>query len=64
MTRKHFVALARKLAWNRPEKKGVRLSQWIKDCKAVADVCNAANMQFDRDRFLLACGLTEKEING
>ena len=64
MTKKHFKALAERLKQNEPEKfEGVGLGvtasymQWRRDCQAVADVCSSANILFDHDRFLEACGL-------
>lgn len=64
MTRKHFISLAFQMSVSRPEKKGVRRQQWVKDCKHVANACQVHNNNFDRDKFLLACGLTDKEIKG
>ena len=56
MSKKHFEALAQVLSNNKPEKKGVALAQWKKDCEAVADACRDQNYNFDRQRFLSACG--------
>lgn len=55
MTKKHFIALAAQI------KNLVSLGK-ASEAQAAADVvCNVAaqdNARFDRNRFLLACGLT------
>jgi len=56
MSRKHFQALADSLSCIKPEKKGVAMKQWVKSCQAVADACRGQNYNFDRARFLSACG--------
>lgn len=61
MSKKHFIALARKLHEAKPEAAQVMLTQaeitqWRRDVKAVADVCSDSNPAFDYHRFLDACG--------
>jgi len=61
MSKKHFIALARKLHEAKPEAEAAMLlqaeiNQWKRDVRAVADVCSDANGQFDYHRFLEACG--------
>lgn len=58
MTRKHFEAIAYKMSWSKPEgKKAASYKQWLKDCKAMAEVCSQFNYNFDKERFLKACGV-------
>jgi hypothetical protein len=33
--------------------------QWRKDCEVVADICQRSNANFNRDRFLSACGIED-----
>ena len=57
MTRKHFNAIADALRFSRPDFSTVAHEQWEKDCSAMADACRSFNGQFDRGRFLRACGV-------
>ena len=65
MTRKHFEAIAHELRLTKPsfvlndkeQKYGAEYRQWRKDVDAIASVCRQLNSRFDRDRFLLACGV-------
>lgn len=64
MTRAHFENIARAMAEVRPSiptgmenTLGFASDQWERDCKAMARVCAASNPAFDRQKFLLACGL-------
>lgn len=58
MTRKHFKALAEAFKDVKPSSNWAnKLIQWEMDCIAVADVCARQNSQFDRAKFLTACGL-------
>ena len=51
MSKKHFVALAKKIAC-------IEDSEVRKEvASAVADVCADCNDRFDRGRFLRACGV-------
>ena len=66
MTRKHFNLLAGALWAVRPKPPisgtmihGALTVQWQADCEAVADVCQKANANFNRDRFLSACGIED-----
>lgn len=58
MTRKHFEALAAALAASRPapDAPAVYWRQWYADRDAIANVCEASNKRFDRDRFIFATG--------
>jgi len=62
MTKKHFEALAAALKESETpdsqesEKAWVSHNQWKQDCWAVARVCQQFNNNFDRERFLDACG--------
>ena len=58
MTKKHFEALAAELMHRAPEGKQARFG-WIVAVCAVSDVCARFNPNFDRARFLAACGVEE-----
>ncbi len=60
MTRKHFVALANKIAGQYPVCDSVaefqfKVDQWERTLRAVADSCAESNPRFDRERFIAAC---------
>lgn len=60
MTKKHFEALAAALkdaSFMIPVGNRTADSQHIYDAKAVAGVCARFNPNFDRARFLAACGV-------
>jgi len=58
MSRKHFIALAAALKARRPVIEALASrQQWRLDVEAIADVCNDSNTNFDRERFLAACGV-------
>lgn len=62
MTKKHFVALAAVLKSQRPHGMDANtlfgsLPQWNSDVQAMANFCQSQNAQFDRERFLAACGV-------
>lgn len=59
MTQKHFNALAKALRNVTKTPNG--LMQWERDCSAVADVCTASDPNFNRIRFLYACGCVCEE---
>lgn len=64
MTKKHFDALAAALRAQKPEdtfdeNRLLLIIQWRADAKVVADVCARFNPNFDRARFLAACGVEE-----
>jgi hypothetical protein len=50
MTRKHFIALAKAIS------QIANIVDRQNTAHAIADVCRAANPNFDRTRFLRACG--------
>ncbi len=68
MTRKHFNAIAKALAFTRPtaagrqkvSKRSKQWQQWARDVKALADICDASNDSFDRGQFYHACGLEDE----
>lgn len=62
LTRKHFKQLAAQLSEERPASRDIskEFKTWIGCCKAVAVVCNESNPNFDRHRFLDACGVPDK----
>jgi hypothetical protein len=56
MTKKHFVALAqavKKVA----TKAGMTETQHWFLANSITEVCESQNPKFDRDRFILACGV-------
>lgn len=62
MTRKHFKKIADALSairpldtWPADEADSLR-NQWNQDVYAMAAVCRSFNGQFNKDRFLEACG--------
>lgn len=67
MTRKHFQLIADAMKATMPIRgeqmpasivnHNCRMAQWKNDCKAMADVCQSMNSNFDRTRFLSACGI-------
>jgi len=64
MSKKHFIALARALHKQEPgagtlDASDLRWFAWYKACEAVADVCGYYNDDFDRKRFLTACGVKD-----
>ena len=62
MTRKHFQAIADSLRDAKPPHMGdpavykVKLEQWGRTCERMADTMRGFNPNFDRERFLSACG--------
>lgn len=60
MSRKHFIQFANQLSEERPTTK-VPFKTWVRCCKAVAVVCNEDSSNFDRSRFLDACGVPDKD---
>lgn len=55
MTRKHFNAIAAALAPHCPTFDDDGLARFLDLVDSVADACQYANPNFDRDRFRLAC---------
>lgn len=59
MTKKHFVALAAILKSLKPRiVTTTEHGQWAATVGAQASFCQSQNAQFDRARFLQACGVT------
>jgi hypothetical protein len=58
VSKKHFKALAEALRAEKPQENWDpnKRIQWSLDVRAVADVCQRMNPNFDRDRFNTACG--------
>ena len=63
MTKKSFVALASELKYRKPSKVAkpqgysARLEAWQSVVDGTAEVCARFNRDFDRGRFLTACGV-------
>lgn len=60
MTKKHFVALAAAIrAYQDLPNQGLPLMNIFTDnqIRMLADFCQSQNAQFDRERFLAACGV-------
>ena len=66
MSKKHFVALATALRGSEPKNDGgvftakeqtARFIQWQIDVENITSVCARFNPNFDRARFLKACGV-------
>lgn len=58
MTRKDYVLLAKAMHGNKPDGYGQyigRITQWRKDCQALADALAQDNSAFDAQRFITAC---------
>jgi len=54
MTKKHFIALA---AYMRNTRKSLARNVYIVLCHDMAELCANYNPDFNRDKFLEACGL-------
>lgn len=61
MSKKHFAELAARMRKirNRINDNKVALTVWAEMVKELASFCTNQNSNFDRDRFLSACGLEE-----
>lgn len=58
MTKKHFNAFATALKAAQPNVfQTARYEQWRDDVIAVLEVCAKSNPNFDKGRFLAACGI-------
>lgn len=65
LTRKHFQSLAAALRSTKPtieqcgysEALALATEHWAHTCRAIANVCATTNPQFDRAKFLAACGI-------
>lgn len=67
MTRKDFQAIAKSLKDSRPDMSRTSMAkagrdsayvQWTITVEKFTGMCAAQNPNFDRDRFLAACGIT------
>ena len=69
MTRKHFNAIAKAMTQLRKfdvedrelSSENVRVVRYSSVVDALAGICAANNENFDRDRFLTACGISVEE---
>ena len=59
MTKKHFIALAAALRQVKPDRDHIATVQWERTVMAIVAVLEKENGQFDRRRFLAACGASE-----
>ena len=55
MSRKHFIAIAAAILENREATDNTDVVDMM--ARAIADVCASTNPQFNRVRFLRACGV-------
>jgi hypothetical protein len=62
MSRKHFNDLAQQLSFQKPNgsDKTLVMKTWVRCCLSVASVCNNHNSNFDKARFLDACGVPDR----
>lgn len=58
MTSKHFAAIAQAMLASKPNELSTRveLNVWTRACRNVANACAHFNDNFDREKFLKACG--------
>lgn len=62
MTRKHFEAIARSIKAEKEAYTNARVVGAVRRlAEALADDFKMVNRNFDRDRFLLACGFTPRK---
>lgn len=59
MTRKHFAAIADALKQSRPAAGPHQRRQWLADCHTICATLKQFNPDFNRSRFLEACGVDE-----
>ena len=61
MTRKHFNDMAARLKWHKPEPEASDevKATWLKLVEEMAGLCSNYNANFNRGRFLEACGVDE-----
>lgn len=65
MSRKHYVAIAKAMAYVKPSQQArpqgfkQRTEAWATTVVALVEVFEKDNPNFDRARFLTACGITE-----
>jgi hypothetical protein len=57
LTRQHFALIAATMQSNMPSVPGEALRQWCSTVKALADTLATTNPAFNRQKFILACGL-------
>lgn len=62
MSRKHFNDLALQLSFEKPDgsDKTLVMKTWVRCCLSVASVCSSHNSNFDKTRFLDACGVPDR----
>lgn len=61
MTRKHFKEMAERLKWHKPDANASNEEKalWVKLVDEMAGMGKMFNGNFDRDRFMTACGADE-----
>lgn len=62
MTKKDYTLIAAGLLHAKPfgTSYEVRREQWARDGRSIATALQAGNPRFDRDKFLAACGISER----
>jgi hypothetical protein len=67
MTRKHFIHLARVLKHMKPSDQDgynqdeyMAWDRWKGGCDEIATLCYSHNSQFDKRKFLIACGVDDE----
>lgn len=68
LTRQHFTLIAAGLKASMPDASSphalIHLDQWCHTVKTMADTLSTTNPAFNRQKFILACGLTQLTPSG
>lgn len=64
MTRKHFNEMAGRLKWHKPDADASDETKavWLKLVEEMAGMGKMFNGNFDRNRFMTACGVDAHEV--